>query len=223
MEDMRRANVAQRELNAYLAPIAEERRREPREDLLSALVRAEEEGDRLSMPEVFSTVSLLLVAGNETTTNLIGNGMLALLRNPGEFQKLRDDPALVPGAVEEFLRYDSPVQLTSRVVPDDFEFRGKTLRRGSEIDVLLGSANRDPDTFADPDRLDVARRDVKHLSFSQGIHCCLGAPLARLEASVAFAALATRYTDIQLNGKARRGRNIVLRGLKSLPVRMEAR
>ncbi len=221
IDDMKRANVAQRELNAYLAPIAEERRNSPREDLISALVKAEEEGDRLSMQEVFSTISLLLVAGNETTTNLIGNGLLSLMRNPAELQKLRDDPSLAPGAVEELLRFDSPVQLTSRIVLDDFEFRGKPLRKGQEVDVLLGSANRDPEVFIDPDRLDITRKDVKHLSFSQGIHYCLGAPLARMEGAIAFEALAREFRGIELDGKAVRGRNIVLRGLKRLPVRLQ--
>jgi cytochrome P450 len=221
LDDLRRANRAQAELNAYLAPIIEERRREPREDLLSALVRAEEEGDRLTLAEVFSTISLLLVAGNETTTNLIGNGLLALMRNPEQFQVLRDAPALVPGAVEELLRYDSPVQLTSRAVLEDFEFRGRSFRKGQEVDVLLGSANRDPEVFADPDRLDVTRTDVRHLSFGHGIHYCLGAPLARLEGGIAFAALVTRFRAIRQNGKARRGRNIVLRGLTRLPVKLE--
>jgi cytochrome P450 len=219
-DDIREAREAQKELNEYLEPIAEERRREPREDLLSALVRAEEQGDRLSRSEVFETVSLLLVAGNETTTNLIGNALLALIRNPGEYQKLRGDPSLLPGAVEEFLRYDSPVQLTSRIVREDFEFRGKLFRKGQEIDVLLGAGNRDPEMFVDPERLDVTRTEVRHLSFSQGIHYCLGAPLARMEGAIAFAALARRFSRIEMNGKALRGRNIVLRGVKRLPVKL---
>lgn len=221
IEDMRRANRSQRELDAYLAPIVEARRREPREDLISALVRAEEEGDHLTTQEVFSTISLLLIAGNETTTNLIGNGLLALLRNPAELQKLHDDPALIPGAIEELLRYDSPVQLTSRIPLTDFEFRGRRFRKGQEVDILLGSANRDPEAFTDPDRLDVTRKEVRHLSFSQGIHYCLGAPLARLEGAVALHALVTRFREIRQDGRAIRGRNIVLRGLKRLPVRLE--
>jgi cytochrome P450 len=221
MDDLRAARKAQAELDAYLAPIVEERRRQPREDLLSALVRAEEEGDRLTMGEVYQTVSLLLVAGNETTTSLIGNGLLALMRNPGEMRKLRDDPSLIPNAVEELLRFDSPVQLTSRIVMEDFEFRGVPIHKGQDLNVILGAANRDPEVFANPDTLDVTRKDVKHLSFSQGMHYCLGAPLARLEATIAFTALLERFATIERDGKAKRGRNIILRGIKYLPVRLE--
>jgi hypothetical protein len=219
-DDARRSVQATRELRAYLQPIVEQRRREPREDLISALVAAEEQGDKLSTDEVFTTIILLLVAGNETTTNLIGNGLLALLRNPQQMAILRDDPALMPSAVEELLRYDSPVQFTSRIPTEDVEVEGGMLRTGSEVLLVLGGANRDPAQYEDPDRLDITRKEVKHLAFGHGIHFCLGAPLARLEGQIALLALVQRFPDMRLAvDEPPRGENILLRGLAALPVR----
>jgi hypothetical protein len=218
LEDRRRAFAAMNELEAYLAAITEERRREPRDDLISALVRAEEAGDRLSRTELFMTCVLLLVAGNETTTKLIGNAVLALLEHPDQMELLRREPERIPGAVDELLRYDGPVQLTSRMVLEDREFRGHRLRRGQQLVLLLAGANRDPERFSDPDRLDVTRPDVRHLAFSQGLHFCLGAQLARLEASLALEALVTRFPGLRRDGPVVWSDNTVLRGPRVLPL-----
>ena len=218
MADRRRALSAMEALREYLLAIAEERRREPREDLLSALVRAEDAGDRLSRAELVANCILLLVAGNETTTKLIGNSVLALLAHPDQLELLRREPERMPDAVEELLRYDGPVQLTSRMVVEDRELCGRRLRRGQQLVLLLAAANRDPAQFADPDRLDVARRDVRHLAFSHGLHFCLGAQLARLEATLALEALVTRFPRLRLAGPVTWGDNTVLRGPRSLPL-----
>ena len=219
LETLRRGRAAGQALRAYLEPILEARRREPREDLISGLVAAHDEGDRLTEDEVFSTITLLLVAGNETTTNLIGNGLLALLGHPDQLDMLRWDPDLMPNAVEELLRYDSPVQATSRVVLEDVDVNGHAVRAGDELFLLMGAANRDPEAFARPEELDVTRQDIRHLSFGHGIHYCLGAPLARIEAPVALNALIQRFPDMRLATSDRAwGDNIILRGLKELPV-----
>jgi cytochrome P450 len=211
--------IAGRELRTYFEKVAIERRARPRDDLLSALLDAEESGDRLTLPEVFATLTLLLVAGNETTTNLIGNGVLALLQHPEQLQRLRDDPELLGPAIEEMLRYDSPVQATSRIVLQDLELRGRTLRRGEQVLLALGSANRDPERFTDPDRFDVTRADRGHLSFGMGRHVCLGAALARLEARVALDGLLRRYPVMRLApGRLVRVQSAVLRGLRALPL-----
>lgn len=222
LNDVRRAIAARRELEAYVGRIVEERRRDPREDLITALVRAEEEGDRLEMKELFATILLLLVAGNETTTKLVANGTLALLRFPGEWEKLRARPELVPNAVEELLRYDGPVQLTSRLVLADGELRGKEIRKGQQLVLLLAGANRDPEQFPDADRLDVGRPSSKHLSFGNGIHFCLGAQLARLEATLAFQVLIDAFPRLRLavpQHAIEWGDNSVLRGPKAVPLR----
>ncbi len=206
-------------LDAYFAPIVEQRRAEPQDDILSALARAEEEGDRLDEREMLTMLRLLLVAGNETTVNLIGNGMLALLRHPDQLQRLRDDPSLIPTAVEELLRYDSPVQLDIRRVVEDCEVNGFPVKRGDDIMVLIGGANRDPEQFENPDDLDVGRSGGSHISFGRGIHACIGAPLARMEARIAIEVLLERFSSIRLAGPPPRFRgSIVLRGLESLPV-----
>jgi cytochrome P450 len=152
------------EFFAYMSRIADQRRARPADDLLSALVLAEEEGDKLTEQELHGTLALLLAAGNETTTNLIGNGLLALLRHPAELARLRDDPTRIESAVEELLRFDSPVQLTGRIAKEDVEFRGHRFRRGQNVILLLGAANRDPEVFPDPDHLDITRSDNRHLS-----------------------------------------------------------
>jgi cytochrome P450 len=166
---------------------------------------------------MFATLSLLLVAGNETTTNLISNALLALLRNPDQLALLQRSPERIPAALEELLRYDSPVQMTSRIVKRDRDWNGNALRRGQQIVLLLGAANRDPAVFADPERLDVTRTDVRHLSFSHGNHFCLGAQLARLEAGLALEALITRYPGMRLPEQAIAwGSNTILRGPREL-------
>jgi len=216
-EERREGQRAMDELQEYFDAIAAARRISPRDDLISALVAAEESGDKLKRNELFSTLTLLLIAGNETTTNLISNSVLALLRNPDQLELLRRAPETIPDAIEELLRYDSPVQMTSRVATRDCTFQGHRLEQGQNVVLVLASANRDPDVFADPDRLDVTRRDVRHLSFSHGIHFCLGAQLARLEASLALEALLTRFPRFTLlPQEIAWSTNTILRGPKAL-------
>jgi cytochrome P450 len=216
---LRRAAEGMGELRVYFAGIVARRRVEPRDDLISALVKAQQEGDRLNEAELLANAVLLLNAGHETTTNLIGNGALALLRHPDQLRRLREDPALIPTAVEELLRYDSPVQFTSRVLKADLTLGGKQLRAGQTVLLLLGAANRDPAQFPDPDRLDVGRTDNKHLAFGLGSHFCLGAPLARLEGRIAFETLLRRLPGLRLAGPAPAYRpNFNLRGLEALEV-----
>jgi pimeloyl-[acyl-carrier protein] synthase len=218
-DTLRRSRAAGQELQEYFESIAEERRKQPRDDLLSALLAAEQEGDRLTAKEVMVTCQLLLVAGNETTTNLIGNGLLALMKQPAKLREFREDASITETAIEELLRFDSPVQATSRIPLEDMEFRGHDFRRGQQVMLLLGAGNRDPDQFPEPDRMDLRREENRHLSFSQGIHYCLGAPLARLEGAIALRALVERFPDMRLaSRKEDWGSNFVLKGLKSLPV-----
>jgi cytochrome P450 len=222
LDDLRRARRASDELVAYLEGIAEERRREPREDLISALLRAEEAGDQLERKEVFSICVLLLVAGNETTTNLIGSGVLALLRHPEQLARLREDPSLLPNAVEEMLRFDGPVQLTSRFPLEDVAWSdGRVFRRGQQVLLGIAAANRDPEANPHPERFDVTRSEVRHLAFGHGAHFCLGAALARLEARHAIGALVRRFPGLRLAGEGPVwGDNTILRGPRSLPVRV---
>ena len=218
-EERESADRAGDELNEYFRPIVEARRSEPRDDILSALVQAEEEGDRLTGREVLNMLRLLLVAGAETTTNLIGNGMLALLRHPEQFARLRDDPGLMPTAIAEMLRYDSPVQTDFRGALSDSDVNGFRMEAGQNALVLIGAANRDPEAFEEPDRFDIGRKEGRHLSFGRGIHHCIGSPLARLEAAVAFEMLLERFPNLRLRDEAPKFRNaIVLRGLESLPL-----
>jgi cytochrome P450 len=206
--------------NEYFRGLIVERRTNPREDLLSALIAAEDEGHRLTEDELLSTCTLLLVAGHETTVNLIGNGMLALLRHPDQLARLRNDPSLARGAVEELLRYDPPVTMTARVAMEDLEVGGITVEAGSQVILLLGAANRDPAQFAEPDHVDLTRPDNHHLGFGHGIHFCLGAPLARVEGQIALTELAQRFPDLEAAvDEPEYKENIVLRGLARLPMR----
>jgi cytochrome P450 len=215
-----RSRSAELALTAYLRELVRRRRADPDDSLLSALVAAEEEGDRLSSDELVSTALLLLVAGFETTVNLIGNGTVALLGEPEHWQRLREEPSLVPGAVEELLRYDSPVQMTSRTATEDVDVGGVVIPQGVPVIVAIGGANRDPDVFDQPDRLRIDRPDAsRHLSFSFGIHHCLGAALARLEGRIAFEELTRRYPRLEMAGTPARRPLLVLRGFESVPVR----
>ncbi len=214
-----RGNAARRALTDYFRTLAAKRRARPRADLLSALIAAEEQGDRLSEAELLATCVLLFVAGHETTVNLIGNGLLALLRHPDALRALRDDASLIGGAVEELLRYDGPVQRTGRIANSDAEIDGHKIPEGTLVLGLIGAANRDPAQFPEPDRLDVRRADNRHLAFGWGIHFCLGAPLARAEGQIALLTLARRLPGLALAATTPEWReSATLRGLRSLPV-----
>jgi len=207
-------------LAEYLRVVIAERRRSPQADLISALVAAQEDRDALTDMELLATAILLLLAGHETTTNLIGNGTLALLQNPDQLARLRAEPGLLKSAIEEMLRFDSPVQGTMRAATEDVEFGGKKLGRGALVICGIGAANRDPEVFPDPDRFDVTRDDNRHLSFGFGAHFCLGAPLARLEGEIAFRALLESFPKLELAGGPIAHRpNPILRGLQRLDVR----
>ena len=207
------------EMAEYFRGVIAERRKQPEDDLLSRMIAAEERGEVLSEDELLATCMLLLAAGNETTTNLIGNGMLALLRNPDQLQKLQDDPSLIEPAVEEMLRFDGPVQATARVASERVEVGGRTVEPGQILFVLLGAANRDPAVFPEPDTLDITREDNRHLAFGHGLHFCLGAPLARIEAQIAFRTLLERKPNPRLaTDEPEWNGNFILRGLKSLPL-----
>ncbi len=200
-----------------------ERREHPTEDLLSQLIHVEELGDQLNHDELIATVILLFGAGFETTTNLIGNGLLALLEHPVELQRLRDDRLLLGTAVEELLRWDSPVQIDGRMAYEDLDVHGVAVKAGEQVVTLLGAANRDPRTFVEPDRFDIGRGAAQLMSFGAGIHFCLGAPLARAEGRVVFDQLLDRFPVIEPAWGDERPRfrdSIVLRGLESLPVHL---
>jgi cytochrome P450 len=213
------AERAAAEFVAYLRELAAERRRHPGEDLLSHLVSVRDaEGDKLTEDELVTTCILLLNAGHEATVNVSGNGLLALLRNPDQLQRLRADRSLLPTAIEELMRFDSPLQLFERTATEDVEIGGVAVRRGQKIAALLGSANHDPAVFSDADTLDVGRSDNPHISFGAGIHFCIGAPLARVELQASFGALLDRTTSIELGGEPVRRPEFVIRGLAELPV-----
>jgi cytochrome P450 PksS len=215
--------VAGKAFVAYLRDLFEERRKNPRADLITALVEAEEAGDRLDETELVSTVFLLLVAGHETTVNLIGNGMLALLTRPDELKRLRDEPALLVPAVEELLRFDGPVETsTFRFAAEAVELAGVTIPRGAPVLVVLGSANRDATRFSDADQLILDRRDNDHLAFGHGIHYCLGASLARLEGQIAIGTLLRRLPSLRLAVPVEELEwrpSLLIRGMVRCPVR----
>jgi cytochrome P450 len=206
------------EFSAYLRELIAARRRDPGEDLISALIAAYDEGDRLSEQEMISTCVLLLNAGHEATVNTTANGWWTLLRHPDQLELLRKDPQLLPTAIEELLRYDTPLQLFERWVLDDIEIGGTTIPRGSEVALLFGSAHRDPARFAHPDRLDLARADNPHLAFGAGIHYCLGAPLARIELAASFGQLLRSAPGLRLVREPEWKPGYVIRGLRELLV-----
>jgi len=205
-------------LEAYFHEFIQARRKDPRNDLISGLIAAHERDDALSEIELVATAILLLSAGHETTTNLLGNGLLALLCHPEERARLRRDPGLARNAVEELLRYDSPVQLTSRVPKREVILRGQRIPKEVEVNLVLGAANRDPLQFPDPDRLDLGRVENHHVAFGHGPHFCLGAPLARVEAQIALPRLLERFPTLRTAGHESRRPGLVLRGLRELPV-----
>ncbi|GAT65680.1 cytochrome P450 [Planomonospora sphaerica] len=223
-EAARQRDAVNAAVRAYFAGLIDERRRAPRDDMISALVTARDEEGLLSEQELLATLTLLLIAGHETTVNLIGNGMLALLTHPAQLGLLRERPELLPGAIEEFLRYEGPVErATFRFATEDMEIAGVPVPKGGVVHVSLGAAGRDPAAFDDPDTLDVTRTGNHHLAFGHGIHFCLGAPLARLEARIAFETLLSRLPGIRLACPAEdvawRLNGSLIRGLQALPVR----
>ncbi len=207
------------ELIDYLRELVAQRRKEPKDDLISALVMAEDQGDSFTQEELFSMCVLLIFAGHETTTNLIGNGILALLNNPSELAKLRQNPSLIVPAIEEIIRYDGPVQTTTRTALEPLEIGGKQIAKGDRISLTLGAANRDPAQFPDPDRMDITRGENRHVGFGFGIHFCLGAALARMESQLAIGAMVERMPELRLESADLVWRdNPILRGVNSLPV-----
>ena len=220
-EQTRRMEESFQELLDYFEDIIERRLKEPQDDMITALLNVEAEGDRLSRGELLATLTLLLVAGNETTRNFIGNGMLALLKHPDQLQRLRDNPDMLDSALDEILRYDSPVQIDQRTVYEDVEIRGHRIRAGQRVINAIGAANRDPEVFANPDKLDIGRREKSHLSFGRGIHYCLGSPLAMMEGRIAFSSLLDRFPSMELESEPEFREQIVLRGVEDLWVEVE--
>jgi cytochrome P450 len=216
---IRLANEGRTDLLAYFEELIARRRRKPQNDMISAMLRAEDDGRFLSHGELLGMLLLLLVGGHETTVNLIANGMLALMRNPAQFALLAADESITKRAIEELLRYDAPVQYTGRVARRDVEVGGRLIRAGQPVRLLLAAANRDPDAFEDPERLDVTREREPHLAFGWGVHVCLGAPLARLEGEIAIRALVREFPKMRLSEQTLRYRPAsVLRGLEALLV-----
>jgi pimeloyl-[acyl-carrier protein] synthase len=208
------------EMLEYFRERVRELRAHPREGLINSLLTAEINGDRLTEEEVISNSIVTMVGGQETTTNLIGNGLLTLLHHPAEMQRLRDDPELIPSAVEELLRYESPSQHTARLARTDVELGGQKIRKKDAVIAVMGAANRDPERFPDPDRLDLARRDNRHLAFGWAAHFCFGAALARIEGQVSFSTILQRMPELALQQVPLQWRtNLGLRGLVALPVR----
>ena len=221
LERVKQASAAGEKIFDYLRNVIATRRTEPRDDLISAMIQAQEEHDALSDDELLATCNLILLAGHETTTNLIGNGVLALLREPEQLERLREDPSLMPTAVEELLRYDGPVQATIRIATEDLEIGGHPVPKGSPLILNIGAANHDPAAFEAPEQLDVGRDPNPHLAFGFSTHFCMGAPLARLEAELAIGGLIGRFPHIELLDEAPSYReNPILRGLKSLELKV---
>jgi len=207
------------EMRIYFREAMQRLRVEPREGLIYSLMTAEIDGDRLTEEEIIANSIVTMVGGQETTTNLIGNGVLALLRNPDQLEKLKADLSLIPSAIEELLRYESPSQHTARIAPNDAEMGGKLIRKGQAVIAVMGAGNRDPERFPNPDRLDITRTDNRHLAFGWASHFCFGAPLARIEGQIALEAIVTRLANLTLESEDLVWRdNLGLRGLKALPV-----
>lgn len=207
------------EMSAYFRAAIREQRVHPREGLINALLTAEIDGDHLTEEEVVANTIVTMVGGQETTTNLIGNGILTLLRHPDQLERLKADLSLIPSAVEELLRYESPSQHTARLAPDDVVLGGKTIRKRQAVIAVMGAANRDPERFPDPDRLDLGRQDNRHVAFAWASHFCFGAPLARIEGQAAFETVLRRMPNLGLvPGPVQWRENLGLRGLKALHV-----
>jgi hypothetical protein len=240
---LERAAHSLEEMTDYVRSLSRKRRDEPQDDLLSALLLSTDDDLSAALPpghpplptgeltrpreataaltetELVANVNILLSTGHETTTHLIGNGILALLQHPTQLRKLKDDPGLLPSAIEEILRYDNPVQITYRAALEDVELHGRLIRKGDLVNTIIGSANRDPERFTDPDTFDITRDEGRHLSFGLGIHYCIGAPLVKMEAEVAFATLLRRFPKLQLQSETLEWQEQpIFRGLKELKV-----
>ncbi|MCH8908188.1 MAG: cytochrome P450, partial [Candidatus Heimdallarchaeota archaeon] len=208
-------------MRRYLNALIEDRKRfgSAQTDIISKLIEAEEDGDKLTQSEVVSNLILLYVAGHETTTNLISNGLNALITNPDQLAAIISDQKSIPNAVEELLRFDPPVQNTGRLVLNTFDFEGYELQKGNFVSVIIGAANRDPKVYEEPNKLNVFRKNVKHLSFGQGIHFCMGAPLARAEGRILFQHLFSTFSNFeQGSGETTRQMNSLLRGFTKYSV-----
>jgi pimeloyl-[acyl-carrier protein] synthase len=208
------------DMTSYFRETVRQQRDHPREGLVHSLMMAEVDGDRLTEEEVVATCIVTMVGGLETTTNLIGNGVLTLLRNPAELKALQEDMSLIPSAVEEMLRYESPSQHTGRLAPEDVELGGRVIRKGQAVMAVMAAANRDPERFPEPDRFDITRKDNRHLAFGYAAHLCFGAALARVEGQEAFEAIVQRLPDLEIEpGNLVWRNNLGLRGLTALPVK----
>jgi hypothetical protein len=217
-----RADQATREMMEFFRALIVARRAEPKSDLLSALVNLDDDGERLTEDELVAMCVLLLFAGHETTAHHISNGLQALLRFPGELERLKNDPSLAPAAVEELLRYDGPIGAQVRIVQTERELHGRKLKVGERVFLMMNAANRDPRAYPDPDRVDLKRHGVPHLTFGFGAHICLGFPLARLEGQVALPAVLARWKRIEIEHDAplRWVDSMVLRGVHALPLKV---
>ncbi|WP_159399955.1 cytochrome P450 [Streptomyces griseochromogenes] len=220
-EDAADMNAAEVEFREYVSGHIKERRATPREDILSLLVHADVDGERLTDAEIIANIQFLFVAGHETTVNLIGNGLLALLRHPEQLRILRENPELIANSVDEISRYDTPVQIVSRILGGSVELGDVTLPEGAKVMLLFGAAGRDPERYPDPDRIDVTRTGTKTLAFSGGPHYCLGAGLGKMETAIVLTELLRRYSKIELTGEDLVWRpNVSFRGLRELPLRL---
>lgn len=220
---LERGNRAVRDFLAYLERLVAERRRrpgDPETDVLTRLIQGEPDGERLTEKELYHQCVFLLNAGHETTTNLLGNGLWLLFKHPDEFTRLRADPALLPTAIEEMLRYEGPIQLNNRRLVAPMEIGGVALEPGTSITIAIGAANRDPRQFPDPERFDVARKPNRHVAFGHGDHACSGMNVARMEARIAFSRLLARFGRLEPAGEPERDRRIRFRGFARLPVRV---
>jgi cytochrome P450 len=223
LEIARRAQAGLIAMNGYFQDLLAQRRRQPGDDLISQLIRAEAGGGIITTKELLAQCCTLLFAGHETTRNLLGNGMLALLRHPRQWQALGQNPALFPDALKELLRFDSPVQYTGRRLKVDMPMHGRLMKKGDLVIPLIGAANRDPAKFSSPDQLDITRNEGAHLSFGCGPHVCIGATLTYLEAGIALRSIMRRLPEIQLGQDSQSwGDNAVYRSLKQLPLRFES-
>ncbi|NMG07495.1 cytochrome P450 [Brasilonema sp. UFV-L1] len=224
LEEYEVINKVIEDFQEYLRNLVAEREKDPQQDLISDLIAAREQGERLSQEELLATCILLFMTGEETTVNTIGNGMLALLSHPEQMETLKREPTMIQNAVEEILRYDSPVQMTNRIAIDNIEIGNQTIKTGEKIILCLGSANRDPAQFPDPDQFNINRCQDNHLAFGDGIHSCLGSALARAQAQIAINTLVQQFPDLKLvPDKLEWRKNIALRGLKTLPVTFTCR